>query len=81
VLCQDSIKVKRIKIQTFLSRFISTKWELLFGAATRQKGKVIKIEMTLDGNYMCGRATRSGRDSSGENGDICLFRAVRVPTL
>jgi len=37
--------------------------------------------MTSDGNYTCDRATRSGRDSSGENGDICLFCAVRVPTL
>lgn len=48
---------------------------------TTKRYGFIKIEMAADGNYTRGRAIRSGRDSSGENGDICPFCAVRVPTL
>lgn len=48
---------------------------------TTKRNGFIKIEMAADGNYTRGRAIRSGRDPNGENGDICPFCAVRVPTL
>ena len=37
---------------------------------TAKRNGFIKSEMASDGNYTCGRAIRSGRDSSGGNGDI-----------
>lgn len=58
------LKQSTSKYKAFLSRFIScaTKTGIVVEAATKRNG-IIKTEMTSDGNYTCGRAIRSGRDS------------------